>query len=99
MRKGKDPEQDLYLWLMDSDPGGSPDSQHFCEVKKSSNNGSVASSHLFILGADEQFLDAPGDGLRPPDHLLLGGQDLLHTSQPSFSTVKATTNEDMTKNF
>ncbi len=40
----------------------------------------VASSYLFILGADEQFLDAPGDGLRPPDHLLLGGQDLLHTS-------------------
>jgi hypothetical protein len=50
-------------------------------LKTTSNNEIVASSHLFILGADEQFLDAPGDGLRPPDHLLLGGQDLLHKSQ------------------
>jgi len=23
MRKGKDPDPDPYLWLMDSDPGGS----------------------------------------------------------------------------
>ncbi len=89
MRKGRDPEPDPYLWLMDPDPGGQPDPQHFwVKLKISSNNEIVASCHLFILGADEQFLDAPGDGLRPPDHLLLGGQDLLHTSHLHFQHSK-----------
>lgn len=32
-------------------------------------------SYLFVLGADEELLDAPGDGLCPPHHLLLGRRE------------------------